>query len=64
MTTTVSVEAHCSMNKEVLISIMDTQAGSQVEQFTLQDGEKAERYAYDGRIISVSERLKATDVAP
>jgi hypothetical protein len=52
MTTTVIVHAHCASNKEVKVSIHDN--GNE-EVRTLQDGEKAEVYAYDKRVITVLE---------
>jgi hypothetical protein len=58
MTTTVKIEAHHSTDKQVRVRIYDTQATSIVEEFTLQDGEKAERYVYDGRMIQVHEENK------
>lgn len=56
MTTTVTIAAHLSSEKEVRVKITDN--GSTVEELTLQDGEKAERAVYDGREISVREVLK------
>ncbi len=53
MTTTVTIAAHLSTEKEVRVKI--TENGSTVEEFALQDGEKVERYVYDGRKISVHE---------
>ena len=58
MTTTVIIRAHCGGNKEVRVAINDNVTGSEVENFRLQDGEKAERSVYDGREISVTEILK------
>lgn len=58
MTTTVIIKAHCAPNKEVRITINDNDSGTKVEELTLQDGEIAERYAYDGREISVREVAK------
>lgn len=55
MTTTVKIEAHCSSDKEVFVSVADGGSG---ETFVLQDGESAERYAYDDREITVKERSK------
>ena len=55
MTTTVKVTAHCSKDKEVHIRIDD---GDNTSIQSLQDTESAEVYAYDNRIISVSEVLK------
>lgn len=56
MTTTVKIEAHLATTKEVRVKITD--AGNTIEEFALQDGEKAERYVYDGRGISVVEAEK------
>lgn len=53
MTTTVTIAAHLSTEKEVRVKITGT--GGPDEVFALQDGEKAERYVYDGREISVKE---------
>lgn len=58
MTTTVIIKAHCSSDKEVKVAINDNVTGTNVENFTVQDGETAERYVYDGREISVLEVLK------
>jgi phosphoribosylpyrophosphate synthetase len=59
MTTTVTINAHCASNKEVSVKIHDHVAGADVEIFTLQDGEKADRIVYEGREISVLEVIKA-----
>jgi hypothetical protein len=56
MTTTVTIAAHLSTEKEVRVNL--TENGNTVEEFALQDGEKAERYVYDGREISVQEVVK------
>lgn len=56
MTTTVIIAAHHSADKEVRVKITDN--GIIVEEFAIQDGEKAERYVYDGREISVQEVVK------
>ena len=53
MTTTVIVHAHCSADKKVRVQIADE--GEFAQEFFLSDGETAERYAYDGREISVRE---------
>lgn len=55
MTTTVKIEAHCSDDKEVTIVIRD---GLDIDIFTLQNCETAERYVYDAREISIKEVLK------
>jgi len=56
MTTTVKIIASLSSSKEVHVQVVDN--GSTVEEFTLQDGETAERYVYDDREISVREVMK------
>ena len=56
MTTTVTIAAHLSTEKEVRVKLTDN--GSTTEEFALQDGEKAERYVYDGREISIQEVVK------
>lgn len=53
MTTTVIIKAHLPSTKEVKILISEN--GNTIEDFTLQDGETAERYVYDGREIVVKE---------
>ena len=57
MTTTVIIKAHCASEKQVLVCIEDG-APPRGESFFLQDGEIAERYVYDARVISVLEELK------
>lgn len=56
MTSVVSISAHCGDAKEVHVVVTD--AGSLVEDFHIANGEKAERYAYDNRVISVTEVVK------
>jgi hypothetical protein len=56
MTTTVTIAAHLSNEKEVRVKLTDN--GNTLEEFTLQDGEKAERAVFDGREISVIEAVK------
>jgi len=56
MTTTVTIAAHLSPEKEVRVKLTDN--GSTTEEFALQNGETAERYVYDGREISVREVTK------
>ncbi len=58
MTTTVTIEAHVSKGKAVLVTVINSDNCSTIEQFVLQDGEKASRVIYDGREISVVEKLK------
>jgi hypothetical protein len=53
MTTTVKIEAHHATSKEVKVFV--TENGITVEDFTMQDGETAERCVYDGRVITVRE---------
>lgn len=55
MTTTVKIEAHCSDDKEVSVSINSVQSG---ENHKLQDGEAGEYIVYDDREITVKEVLK------
>lgn len=53
MTTNVVVTAHCATTKEVAVIVKD---GSDIiESVKLQDGQTAEFYAYDDRVISVRE---------
>lgn len=60
MTSIVIVKAHCGKDKEVRVSITDpTMTEELVEQFTVQDGDVAERVFYDTRVISVTEINKA-----
>lgn len=56
MTTVVRVHACVSDDKEVVVIISED--GVPVESVTLQNGEFAERYAYDKRVIEVSEQFK------
>ncbi len=60
MSTSVTIHAGVSSGKEVRVKIVEN--GNTVEEFTLQDGERAIRYLHDGREISVLEamKLKAT----
>ena len=57
MTTTVNIEASCSDEKQVHITINED--GLMIEQMILQNGEDAVRYVYDGREIIVKEAEKA-----
>jgi hypothetical protein len=52
MTTIVTIEAHCSSDKEVKISVISGDTG---EVFIIQDGETAERVVYDDLEITVLE---------
>lgn len=56
MTTTVTVSAHLADTKEVVISIGDE---SGIEGYSLQDGESRDFHVYDGRTITVKEKIKA-----
>lgn len=55
MTTTVKINAHCDSSKEVKVSITGEHTG---ENFTLQDGEAAERVVYDDMELTVREVVK------
>ncbi|WP_278366904.1 hypothetical protein [Marinobacter salarius] len=55
MTTNVTIQAHCSDDKEVVVSMQD---GSYGETHVLQNGEEQTLYAFDDRVISVKERAK------
>lgn len=57
MTTTVTVEAHCASNKEVVIETDD--GGTSGFQSVIQDGGSHVTHAYDARKITVYEREKA-----
>jgi hypothetical protein len=57
MTTTVQILAHLASTKEVKVTVHGT-AGTVIEEFSLQDGETAERYVYDDRQITVKEADK------
>ena len=58
MTTNVVITACCAEDKEVVVTITDTNADT--ERFTLQDGESADRVVYDDREITVKERVQET----
>lgn len=58
MTTTVRVMAHCTSNKEVVVTIKERDDDTPLEVFSLQDGETADRVVFDDRVISVRERAK------
>ena len=56
MTSKVTIEAHCATDKQVKVVIL---AGPQIiEEFTVQDGEKQERYIYDDRAVHATEEKK------
>lgn len=56
MTTTVKIEAHCTNDKEVIVVLQD--GDKEIEVFSLQDGEKADRVVFDNRYIVVREQMK------
>lgn len=56
MTTSVKVEAHCSTDTEVKIAVKE--GDDVLETTTIQDGETAEKYVFDGREITVKEVKK------
>ena len=58
MTTTVTVQAHCSENTEVVVMLS---SNDDVDTTVLQDGQSIERYIYDDRAIVVRERGKAEE---
>jgi len=63
MTSQVKVSAHCSDDKEVVVTVAGiidhaTGAAGIIEEFTLQNGESAERSIYDSRSVSFVEVLK------
>lgn len=56
MTTTVTIQAHCSDDTHVLVVVTDDNGF--VEGKTLENGEEATLYAHDDRAISVREDYK------
>lgn len=59
MTTTVKVTAHCGVDTEVRFGIASVPMSHELtEVVTLQDGETAEKYVYEGRVAVVLERKK------
>ena len=56
MTTSVKVEARCGNDTEVEVTVTDP--NTDTERFVLQDGESAECYVYDDRVITVKEVKK------
>lgn len=60
MTTTVTIQAHCSADKEVAIAVFDIVDDEPriIETYEIQDGETKELLAYDNRQISVQEIRK------
>ena len=60
MTTSVKVQAHCSAEKHVEVTIVNRVTGEVHEQFVLQDGQSADRVVYDDREIKVTEVVTAS----
>ena len=58
MTTSVKVSAHCSADKQVVIT-REIPGDENVTATILQDGETNEQVVYDGCVISVKEVVKA-----
>lgn len=58
MTTTVTIKAHCSNAKQVVVTRTDHRREVDVEVFTLQDGEMADRVVFDDIDITIREVLK------
>lgn len=63
MTSQVKISAHCSDDKEVLVTVAgiinhSTGETGIIEEFTLQNGESAERAIYDSRSVTSAERIK------
>ena len=63
MTSNVKVSAHCSDDKEVRVTVTGitnhaTGEVGVIEEFTLQNGESAERAIFDSREIQATEVLK------
>jgi hypothetical protein len=56
MTTTVKVSVHCSDDKEVVVSQDENGRGLPVT--ILQNGAVQEFYAYPGKTVNVTERVK------
>ena len=58
MTSTVTIEAHCSPDKEVRVVIAPRYgAETPKEVFVLKNGEKAIRHIFDDRVLSTYEQL-------
>ena len=59
MTTTVRIDAHVEKSKEVFVSIENIMTSLvPIEEFTLQDGQSAERNIFDDRSITIIERVR------
>lgn len=59
MTTTVKIEAHCNNETEVKVVVQDENFEYGDEVSILQDGDEHTVYAYDSRVITVTEILKS-----
>lgn len=59
MTTTVTINAHCGVDKEVLVTISENDTEEIVK---MQDGEQCPFYVYGGKVISVQEVIKQGQV--
>lgn len=57
MTSTVTVEAHCSLDKEVVIDLLDIGDAKDTlnQTIVIQDGEKHVVHVYDTRFVRISE---------
>lgn len=58
MTSTVTITAHCSDDKEVVIQKGDIKDKNPSEIIKLQDGETYEEYVYDDQAVTVHEQVK------
>lgn len=58
MTSNVTVAAHCTEEKEVVINVFNPHSPIP-ETFTLQNGEVKDFHIYDGKLISAYEQLKS-----
>jgi len=55
MTTNITIQAHCSDDKEVIVTLIQ---GHEKEHTTLQDGESHEVAVFDDRLVTVKESPK------
>ncbi|MCO6704901.1 hypothetical protein [Streptomyces sp. CHB9.2] len=62
MTTTVTINAHCSSEKQVQVSIVNRVTGEVHEEFVLQDGQSSHRVVFDDREIKIGEVVKPVEV--
>ena len=58
MTTTVTIEAHCTSDKQVRIAIKDSVTGGEKPTVVIQDKEKYSCVVYDNWHVDVAEELK------